>query len=109
MARKRIIVLESENLLSASTSSLLSSNEHLNVICMAFDKENLSEVIERFQPEVIVVDESLMDQHRDDYVKAIRCYPRLRTIVLSLGGNHVHVWDKELVHVTKLKDFWDQI
>lgn len=109
MARKRIIVLESENMLSAGVASLLSSNGQLNVICMAFDQENFSEVINRFQPEVIIIDDGLLDRNRDAYANAIRNCPRLRTIVLSLGLNHVQIYDKELIHVRKLDDLLDQL
>lgn len=106
---KRVIVMESERLLSAGAYSLLQTNGHLEVISVALDKQSFIDEATRFKPDVVIMDERILSQNFLGYMAFVKSCPRMRTIVLSLGTNSVQVCDQHIVHVECLDDFFDQI
>ncbi|MFN2224433.1 MAG: hypothetical protein PVH65_02045 [Chloroflexota bacterium] len=109
MAQKRVIVVESEKLISAGIYSLLSSNHNLDVFGMSLRGEELFDVADQFQPDVVVMDERYLHQNLKSYLAFIKTCPRLRTIVVNLSTNSLRVCDGQIVHVQHLEDFMDQI
>jgi DNA-binding NarL/FixJ family response regulator len=109
VTRKRVIVVESENLLNAGIYSLLSANGHLDVIGVTSKDENFFDVFDRVKPHIIILDEKTMSRNMTAYMLFTKNYPRLRTIVLSLGTNNVQVCDKQVVHIQNFDDFMNQI
>jgi chemotaxis response regulator CheB len=109
VTRKRIIVVESEQLLSAGIFSLLSANGQLDVVGMMTIDENFFDVFERVKPHIIILDEDTLSRNMTAYMLFTKNYPRLRTIVLSLGTNNVQVCDKQVVHIQNIDDFMNQI
>ena len=109
MTRKRVIVVESEKLLSAGVYSLLSVNGHLEVEGVILEEQNFLDAVKRFQPDVVIMDESILAQHIQGYMTFLKEFPRMRTIVLNLGTNSVQVCDQQLIHVEHFDDFLGQI
>ena len=106
---KRVIVVESEKLLSAGIYSLLSSKDHYDVSGVIMREGNFSDVFDRVQPHILILDEVTLDQYMTTYMSFTKNYPRLRTIVLSLGTNNMRVYDKQIIQVQNLDDFMNQM
>jgi chemotaxis response regulator CheB len=109
VTKKRVIVLEIENLLSAGISSLLSTNGKLEVIGLTFEEAIFHEAVNHFKPEVVIVDEQVLDQNLNAFSAILKNYPKVRTIVMSMGTNSFQICDKELIQVQHLDDFLEQI
>lgn len=109
MTKRRVIVLETEKLLSAGISSLLSTNGKMEVIGLTFEEEKFNEAVNHFKPEVVIVDEQVLDEHLNAYSAILKNYPKVRTIVMNTGANSLQICDKELIQVEHLDDFLEQI
>jgi hypothetical protein len=109
VTRKRVIVVESEELLSAGVYSLLSAKGHFDVNGVVMKEGNFSDVFTRIKPHILILDEATLDQYLTTYRSLTKNYPKLRTIVLSLGTNNMLVYDKQIVQVQNLDDFMNQL
>ena len=109
MTPKRVIVVESEKLLSAGIYSLLSSKDHYDVSGVIMREENFSDVFARVQPHILILDEATLSQYLTTYMAFTKNYPKLRTVVLSLGTNNMQVYDKQIVQIQNLNDFMEQM
>lgn len=109
MTKRRVIVLETEKLLSAGISSLLSTNGKMEVIGLTFEEEKFNEAVNHFKPEVVIVDEQVLDENLNAYSAILKNYPKVRTIVMNTGANSLQICDKELIQVEHLDDFLEQI
>ncbi len=109
MKQKRIIVLESQKLLSAGIYSLLSAHDELDVFGLTLRSQDFFFLAKQYQPDVIIMDERFLDQNLDSYLDFIRSCPRLRTIVFNAGTNSMEVCDRQIIHVGHLDDFLDQL
>jgi DNA-binding NarL/FixJ family response regulator len=109
VAQKRIIVMESEPLLSAGVYSLLSTNGHLKVMSVDLDKQSFVSVANEFRPDVVIMDERVLMENFAGYMGFLKSFPRIRTIVLSIQANCLQVCDQQIVHVRNLDDFMSQI
>ena len=103
--RKRILVLESEKLLSASIVSLLSSQSELEVIsttkCSLAGWVNSNDT----PPDVVILEEGLLAANLSDLVKLADRHPTLRLIVFGLKDGSVQIFDKQLAQVRHVSDF----
>ena len=99
----------SEKLLSAGVYSLLSAKENIDVSGVVMNEGNFSDVFTCVKPHVLILDEFTLSQYLSTYMSFTKNYPKLRTIVLNLGTNNVHIYDKQIVHVQNLDDFMNQM
>lgn len=103
--RRRILVLDNEELFTAAISSLLATHSEFDVettpastlvsMCMAKGK----------QPDVVILEEKMLAANIADLVKLTKSHPNLRLIVIGLNNANVHVFDKQVVQVGEVSDF----
>ena len=109
MIQKRIVVLESKDLLSAGIYSLLSTHGYAEILSLTLDREDYLDQMARYEPEVVIMDERVLARISDTYAIFLRHFPNIRTIVLNLGTNSVKVCEQRLIHVEHVADFLEQI
>jgi DNA-binding NarL/FixJ family response regulator len=103
--KTRVIILQSDKLLNAGVQSLLSTRPDVEVIGVAHSNESYASILDRTQPDIVIMDEHMICANVSAYLAILRDYPDLRTIVLRLGDNQMHVYDKRIVEVEHLGDF----
>lgn len=107
--RTRIVILQSEKLLTASVQSLLSKKENVDLIAVRHSDESFASILKRTQPDIVIMGEQIICDNMSNYLEILKEYPDVRTIVLRLGDNQMHVYDKRIVQVERLNDFFDQL
>lgn len=107
--KKRILVIESENLLSAAVSSLLVEHPELEVMFKTADELANFSGQQPFHLDVIIIDESQLEPNLGTLLYLADNYPRMRFIVLGVGGNDLRVFDKQIVRVNQINDFYKLI
>ena len=103
--RKKILVLESKKLLTASIASLLSAHSELDVMSTTkgtlADWDNANDV----RPDVVILEEGLLAANISDLVHLAERHPTLRLIVFRLSDGNVQIFDKQMVRVRHFSDF----
>ena len=103
--KKKILVLESEKLLTASITSLLSSRSELDVMTTAKVSVADWDGLERARPDVVIVEERLLAANLLEIVKLAESHPKVRLIVVGPANSNVQVFDKQMVQVRQVSDF----
>jgi len=105
--RKKILVLESEKLLGASILSLLASREEFDVADLpvaSLDRLNGSGDV---MPDVIIMEEAQLMANISAVLQLTNSHPNLRLIVFGLSDSKLHVYDKQMVEVRQVSDFFE--
>jgi len=103
---KRVLILRNHLLMNAGLQSLLSGQESLEVIGKdTHDREELFRFIDRTQPDVIIVDEDFLFPNLAELLRFLQRYPKKRTIIISLEGNQIQVYDTMQIQLRQLSDF----
>jgi DNA-binding NarL/FixJ family response regulator len=105
--QKQILVLESEKLLVASILSLLASRPEYDVTSTTLNSLNCIDQPNGPEPDVVILDEELVAANISDLVALADRHPTLRLIVLGLNDNELHIFDKHIVHVSQVNDFFE--
>ena len=107
--RRRVLVLESERLLPAAVISLLALHPEFEVASISVNGFAPLEQLDSSEPDVIIMDEELVASNITAVMELVDRHPQLRLIVLGLGDNKLHIFDKHIVHVKDVSDFIAQI
>ena len=108
--RRQILVLENEKLLAAAVCSLLAAWPNFDVTVVTCNGlTSLEEQLDHTVPDVIIVDEETVATQITAVMQVVDRYPKLRLIVLGLGDNHLHVFDKRIVQIREVNDFIAQL
>jgi len=107
--QKTILVIESENLLTAAIISLLTSRPEFDVKEATFSSLALLDGANHTNPDVIIMDEELVASQITAVISLVNRYPKLRLLVLSLSDNRLHVFDKQIVYMSEVSDFIAQL
>lgn len=103
--RKQILVLESENLLTNSIVSLLSSRKEYAVSSAKFSTLTSLDQPNGQEPDVIILDQRELTANITTLMELVDRYPKLRLIVLGLDDNQLRVFDKHVVQASHVSDF----
>jgi len=103
--RKKILVLENENLLTASIVSLLSSQSELDVVSTTNRTLAGWRNSNGARPDVVILEEGLLAANISDIVKLADRHPTLRLIVFRLCDGKIQIFDKQMVQVRHVSDF----
>lgn len=102
---QRVLIVENSLLLGAGVQSLLAAEANLDVIGISpKDQAELIQEIERFQPDVVVLDDltHLTDTAR--LLTFLEVCPELRVVVLSSNSNLVRVYYRQRALITQVTD-----
>lgn len=106
MARRRVLILEGDHLPSAGVRSLLSNQNDLHVLAKVFTSfEEMLQIIDDFQPNVIVMDDGMLEKSALGLATSLKDYPSLRTIIVHWEDNEIEVYDRQKVVIRELQDF----
>jgi DNA-binding NarL/FixJ family response regulator len=102
---KKVIVILSESLIGKGVESILSREMDLSVTSISFiDDATLNQQIERVQPDVVILDESLLSSEMPRLFNLFASYPNLRVMVLSVGENRINIYDRQEIQVSHSAD-----
>ena len=102
---KRILVVIGESYIGKGVESLLSRQADLRVDSFPFlDGISLGDQIEGYQPNVIILDESLLSSKRIDLSSLLMGYPKMRVLVLGIQDNRLNVFDHQELIVSHSND-----
>jgi DNA-binding NarL/FixJ family response regulator len=102
---KKVIVILSESLIGKGVESILSREMDLSVTSTSFiDNATLNQQIERDQPDVVILDESLLSSEMPRLFNLFASYPNLRVMVLSVGENRINIYDRQEIQVSHSAD-----
>ena len=104
--RKRVLVIEIDNLLSDAVSSLLAKHADFDVKFITLNALADLDHKLRFDPDVIIIEKSQWEANLAQLLNLSDQYPRMRLIVLGWGGNDLCVYDKNIVQVNQISDFF---
>ena len=106
MPHKRIVILESDQLLFAGMQSLLSTLEKYEVVGLNLVDEGLiCQEIERLRPAVVILNENLQGADLDRLLNYLASLPEIRTILVNTLDNRIQIMDKHQVVLRQLDDF----
>lgn len=103
--KKKILVLESEKLLAASIVSLLASQSELDVMNTNIGTLESWDKFSNARPDVVIMEEGLLEANISAIVKLAERHPTLRLIVFGLSNGDVQIFDKQMARVRHVSDF----
>ncbi len=102
---KRVLIVTSELLLREGVESLLSREVDIKVHSTQFiDESTLAKEIDRYQPDVVILDERLEYTDLSNLFDLLIDYPRIRVMVVNVIDNKVNVYDKSEFEVAHSYD-----
>lgn len=103
---KKVLVVESTCLLDASMESLLSVRNDLQVCAVAYQSVDcLLFEISQFHPDVIIIDDKLLQEVISALLFELLKYPNLRLIGANPENNRLHIYEKKQVLMEESTDF----
>lgn len=107
---KRVLILESDLLLTQGLISLLRSREDLEVKGVKFSGlAELSKIIVDFNPHVIVLAQQCLDESYSELLPTLMKYQQLRVVSFDPHSNNLYVYEKQEVRVKETADFFTAI
>jgi len=105
--RKRVLIAETEYVLTAGLQCLLASHQDLEVHGVGCaDTREFIRAVETFRPDVIIAEQNFIVTNIALLVEIVMRYPPLRLVCLNLVDNHLHVYDKRLIRIEDYTDFF---
>ena len=103
---KRILILRNSLVLNSGVQSLLSKQRAFDVIGMeVHTRKELFKTIDDFKPDVIIVDDEYLVKNLAALLRFLQKYPKTRTIILSLKGNTIQIYDTQQIQIENISDF----
>lgn len=101
----KCLIVCSNELLGVSVEHLCRTQDDLDVHNAQFLVEaDLIRELERYQPDVLIVDESIDVNYPTRLLQSLAVSPNVRVILLNGQANILHVYKKQDVLVTKASD-----
>ena len=89
---------------------MLSSKDDITVVAVPLNGHaDLCQAIELVHPDVVIMDEDLLNAHHIELLKLLRGFHELRLVVFNAGDNHIQIYDKREILVRQLSDFFNAI
>jgi DNA-binding NarL/FixJ family response regulator len=103
---KRVLIVTRELLLREGVESLLSREVDIKVHGTQFiDESTLAKEIDRYHPDVVILDERLEYTDLTNLFDLLIDYPRIRVMVVNVIDNKVNVYDKSEFELAHSYDF----
>lgn len=101
----RVLVVSANTVFDSAIVSWLLTTTNLEIQTVSPQERNLLQVIRRFQPQVIVLDE---DMYRHNLYRLLRCFlpcAEIRLVSVNPKNGFVHVYDIRQIHIEHISDF----
>jgi chemotaxis response regulator CheB len=103
--RKKILVLESEQLLATGIFSMLAARPEFLVTKTAVSSLASLDLSGSLQPDVVILEEGILAANILAVISLTNCLRNLRLIVFKLSDTTIHVFDKQTIQVRCISDF----
>lgn len=103
--RKKILLFESESLLTASILSLMAHQTNYDVLSGTFNTPDALKQLKDFIPDVFIIEKTWLAKNITLVMELVDRFPELRLIVLGVDDNRVNIFEKQIVHVEQFSDF----
>lgn len=105
MELNRVIIVLSESVIGRGVESILSHEMDINVTGFPFiDANSLIDMIEKVQPNVVIMEESLIVSRRIDFLNLLRSCLNMRVLVLSNRENRINIYNHQEILVAQSTD-----
>ncbi len=88
----RVFLAEDHNLVRAGIRSLLEDLPWVQVVAEAGEGREALRLIEQHQPDIVLLDISMPGMNGLEAARAIRQFPNIRVIMLSMHASEEYVW-----------------
>lgn len=105
LIRKRIVVLESNQLIHTGVRMLLANRQDADVMDITVGMGDPTRIFENINPDIIIVEEASLLANVSWCVQALRQPRPVRIIVLNTTRNDIQVWDRCIQPVDHVDDF----
>ena len=103
---KRVLVVINKLLFGVGLESLLSHEHDLSVKSVPYhSKKLLAEEISQYEPNVVLIDESIRMTHLPTLFDILKGFPDIRVLVVNTQENSIQVYDKQEIQITRSLDF----
>jgi len=109
---KRVAVILSEFLIGRGVESLLSRDTDLIVTSLSYDgngDESIIHHINKYEPSVVIIDESLQHPYSRNVLNRLLEFPKLRVLVLSVRDNRINIYDSKEIQISQSADLLSAI
>jgi len=97
---KRVLIIINKLLFRVGLEGLLSREDDLRIQSVNFNPgRSLSEQIRGYEPDVIVVDESLKFSPTASFIDLLMGLPNIRVLVVNTRENKVQIYDKHEIQI----------
>jgi len=106
-SKKKVLVIRNILAINAGIQTLLSGKQDvLEVYGLEFhDQKELFRSITRISPDVIIADDEIVSANLAELLMFLQGFPNMRTIIMSLKENVVHVYDTKQIPIQHIGDF----
>ncbi len=101
----RILIVQSRSILVAGLISLLHEEERFDVESTVYkNKKHLQTEIDRYQPEVVIIDACLGKSRISTMLTFLESQPQIRILVVSLRESQIQIYEKQNRAVNYIDD-----
>ncbi len=101
----RILIVQSRSILVAGLISLLHEEECFDVESTIYkNKKHLQTEINRYQPEVVIIDACLSKSKISTMLTFLESQPQIRILVVSLRESQIQIYEKQNREVNYIDD-----
>ena len=100
---KKVLVVHSDLMLGAGIENLLAREKDILVMGTSVTT-NMSSDIDKFRPNVIVLDETLSFEDLGRVFDLLKDCPELRVMVINLQDNRVNIYNKREISISQSTD-----
>lgn len=105
MKQRQVLIVGSHPIFCRGIRSILQERSDIKVVGIATNKESIQKMIERLQPDVVVVDHmDARSQESNPVPTILHANPDIRVILLSLGANNMFIYSRKSVDNARPED-----
>lgn len=107
MKRKRVLWIESGQMLGDVIGSLFDSSEQVDLIRAApGSSQELLRLVRELRPQIVALDDTLQDEYLRGLLRYMQHTGDLRVVVVGANRNQIEVYQKEQIRVQRPADFF---
>jgi chemotaxis response regulator CheB len=104
---KRVLVVRGDHWLSAGIESLLAREKDFELVGVSLDDESdIFDVLEKFKPEVIIVDEIIRHSHLITLLSFLKDNSKMRLILVSVRDKFIYLFHRQEILVSSVGDLF---
>lgn len=103
--KKRVVVLESDQVLAAGVQSFLATQDNLDVFGIEEnDEDAVFQAITELKPDVIILDKLIQVTDLNALMSYLKDFPKVRAIIVNGSDNQIQVCERQQIQVHQISD-----